>query len=97
MPWFGLRCVIVVYPDHTHFLSDFYAFGIAKADGDNSLSMARLQELWLLEMIGFHWHIVCDRPEPVCETITRGITVSDHSLSAASYQDVSQSETKDCP
>ena len=21
VPWFGLQCVIVVYPDHTHFLS----------------------------------------------------------------------------
>ena len=24
VPWVGLRCVIVVFPDHTHLLFNFY-------------------------------------------------------------------------
>ena len=28
VPWVGLQCVIVVFPDHTHFLTAYYNMSV---------------------------------------------------------------------
>ena len=38
VPWFGLQYVIVVFPDHTHFLSNYDKMGEKKRNLHDSIS-----------------------------------------------------------
>ena len=39
MPWVGLRCVIVVFPDHTHLLFNFYHGYLVNATPPTGLAL----------------------------------------------------------
>ena len=34
VPWVGLQCVIVVFPDHTHYFFFFFFFGGGGGGGE---------------------------------------------------------------